>query len=487
MRWTDAAVRAALGLASSRGTTPPGEPWGGEVAGTRGAAAFSSVVTDTRTMQPGALFVALRGERYDAHVFLTEATYRGARGAVVERVPPDAPSSLVYYVVDDTLAALGRLARYQRRRLASRVCAITGTVGKTATKELARAALAVRYRVHATSGNLNNLVGAPLTILSAPDDVEALVVEVGTNAPGEIARLRAIVEPDVVIITTVAEGHLEGLGSLEGVLAEKTALLGGPGETDLALVGDEPPALAERARRLAAHVRVAGTTSLADPGLRATSVLVDEEGRPRFEWRGRTVRLAFRGSHHVTNALLALGLAEAWGVDLDAAAGALAWPSAPKLRGELRHYGELRVIADCYNSNPPSLRAAVDLLMALPRGDGRVAVLGTMKELGTESMRLHRAAAESVLRAGVDLIVATGEFVQAFGALTADLGERLIAVQDPLEAFERLAPRLRGGEVVLLKGSRGVELERLLPRFEALFQADPFRSVGVVNAQGGGR
>src|SRR5690606_22104748 len=162
-----------------------------------------------------------------AHQFLNHAVTAGARGLVVSRRPASvrAEGDVQWYVVPDTLVALGKLAQYRRRALGARVCAITGTVGKTTTKEMARAVLAPKYRVHATTGNLNNLVGTPLTLLAAPDDAEAIVVEVGTNAPGEIARLAEIVEPDAAIITSVAEGHLEGLGDLEGVLAEKTSLL----------------------------------------------------------------------------------------------------------------------------------------------------------------------------------------------------------------------------------------------------------------------
>ncbi|MBI4408121.1 MAG: UDP-N-acetylmuramoyl-tripeptide--D-alanyl-D-alanine ligase [Gemmatimonadetes bacterium] len=453
-RWTDPAVRSALGL--------------GPEASAAGVA-YNEVGTDTRTLGPGALFVALRGERFDAHDFLGDAAARGARGAVVERLPQNAPEGLVYYRVADTLTALGLLARYRRRNLAARVCAVTGTNGKTATKDMARVVLATRYRTHATTGNLNNLVGTPLTILSAPPDVEALIVEVGTNAPGEIARLAGIVEPDAAIITSVAQGHLEGLGDLEGVLREKTSLLSVLPEDGLALVADEPPELARRARTLTRRVQVAGWSERADAEVRGEDVRLDPEGRVRFRWAGRVVRLAFRGRPHARNALLALGLGRAWGVRPDAAVAALAKLEPAKLRTEARYYGRLRVIADCYNSNPESLAAAVELLVSLPRGGGRVLVLGTMRELGAHSAELHRRAAEAIAAQDLDLIVATGEFVPAFDALAERLGDRLMREDDPLAAYGPLSRRLRGDEIVLLKGSRGVALERLLPKFEERF------------------
>jgi UDP-N-acetylmuramoyl-tripeptide--D-alanyl-D-alanine ligase len=455
--WTDGAVRAALGGAVEAATAA------------RPDLVYSGVVTDTRTAGAGALFVALRGERFDAHDFLANAAEAGARGAVVERIPEGAPAGLVYYPVPDTQVALGALARHYRRQLRARVVAIVGSNGKTTTKELTRAALGASYRVHATAGNLNNLVGVPLTLLAAPADAEALVVEIGTNSPGEVARLGEIVEPDAVIITSIAEEHLEGLGDLEGVLREETSILEALPPDGVALVVEEPAILLERARRLAPRVRVAGWTDAADEGLRAEAVALDEEGRVSFRWRTRAVQLAFRGRPNARNAVLALGLAEEWGVPREAAVAGLAGAEAPAMRSEFLRYGELTIIADCYNANPASLEAAVDLLASLPRRGGRIAVLGSMRELGGASAALHRQVAAAVAGQDLDLIVATGEFAAAFEPLAAELAERLLQVEDPVAAYGPLAGRLRGGEVILLKGSRGVALERLLPMLERDF------------------
>lgn len=448
-RWSDAQVRDALGL---------------EPAGDAGPS-FIDVSTDTRTLDPGELFVALAGENFDAHDFLDRAAEQGALGAVVERVPDGSPDGLVYYTVDDTREALGRLANHWRRRLSARVCAITGTNGKTTTKEMARAALSPGYRVHATAENRNNLVGVPLTLLEAPPDTEALVVELGTNSPGEIAALAAIVEPDAAVITSVAEGHLEGLGSLEGVLREKTSLLDALSADGRAYVGEEPPDLVERARRLAPDVRIAGWGEAADPGLRARDVRLDDEARVRFDWDDRAVRLAFRGRPNARNALLALGVARDWGVDVNEAVAALEALEPPKLRAEVHRYGGLTVVADCYNANPGSVEAALDMLVSMPRAGGRVAVVGTMNELGESSGALHRRVAGTIAGSEVDLVVATGEFADAFEPWAADMGDRLIRDADPMRAYPPMTERLRGDEVVLLKGSRSVALERLLDCF----------------------
>ncbi|HEX2167274.1 MAG TPA: UDP-N-acetylmuramoyl-tripeptide--D-alanyl-D-alanine ligase, partial [Longimicrobiales bacterium] len=362
--------------------------------------------------------------------------------------------------------ALGRLARCRRRQLQARVCAVAGSNGKTTTKELLRAALAPKYRVHATGGNFNNLIGAPLTLLATPEDAEVVIAEIGTNSPGEIAQLAAIVEPDMAVITGIAAEHLEGLGDLEGVLREETAVLPWVPLEGTVVVADDPPMLAKRARRLHPTVQVAGLTDVADSDLRGTDVQLDEEGRVRFRWAGSDVALELRGRHNARNALVALGIARSLGVsDADAVAG-IESLAPPKMRTEFHRIGDMVVIADCYNANPASVTAAVDLLASMPRRGGRVAVLGSMLELGQGSATIHREIAAEVAGLDLDVIVATGEFADAFASHADALGSRLITMRDAMEAWGPLDKVLQGSEVVLLKGSRGVALERLLPRLE---------------------
>ncbi|MCI0432767.1 MAG: UDP-N-acetylmuramoyl-tripeptide--D-alanyl-D-alanine ligase [Gemmatimonadetes bacterium] len=450
-RWTAASVCAALALE----TLANGE-----------AVVYENVGTDTRTLGASSLFVALRGERHDAHAFLGAAAAAGARGAVVERIPAGAPDSLQYHVVPDTLTALGQLARFQRRRQNLRVCAVAGSNGKTTTKEMLRAALGLRHRVHATTGNLNNLVGVPLTLLATPADAEVAVIELGTNTPGEVARLAGLVEPDAAVVTSIAAEHLEGLGDLAGVLREETSVLPWLPESGIAVVSDQPPELALRARALATHVHVAGFTEHADPELRGTDLAVDEDGQVRFRWAERDVALRLRGRHNGSNALLALTLARHWGIRVDDAIRAISNLPPQNLRSEMHRYGELIVIADCYNANPGSVEAALDLLVSMPRRGGRVAILGSMLELGPRSATIHESVAKAAAALPIDLFVATGEFSAAFAGLADVMGDRLIRADDLLVAFERGSGRLKGDEVILLKASRGVRMERLLPRFE---------------------
>lgn len=458
-RWTERDVLSAIGATGEAGNRE-----------------FASVSTDTRSVGSGDLFVALVGDRFDAHDFLADAAAAGATGAVVQRIPGEAPEAMRYFVVRDTLRALGDLGRYRRERLNARVVGVVGSNGKTTTKDLIRTALTARYRTHATEGNLNNQIGVPLTLLRTPQDAEALVVEMGTNEPGEIAILTAIVRPDAAVITSIGEEHLEKLRDLDGVLEEEASILEGIAGNGSAFVAEEPLALPERAtaRLGSERVRVAGFSQAADlrPEGGSDGVEVLPDGTTRWRWEGAEVRLPLPGRYNVRNALLALGLAREWGVEPADAAAALERLPAPKLRGEWKSIGDVRVLADCYNSNPPSVSAAMEVLVNLPGGGRKVAVLGTMRELGTGSADLHRRTAEMAAEStdeGIDLIVATGDFVDAFDASAAELGDRLVRCRDPLEAFERVAPSLSPGDTILLKASRGEALERWLPLLEARF------------------
>lgn len=439
--WTAAQVRAALDVP----VDAPGP--------------FPRVSTDTRSLAPGDLFVALAGERFDAHAFLGQARAAGAAAAVVRRGTAPEPG-LPLIEVPDTLEALGRLARARRRRLpaGAPVVAVTGSSGKTSTKELIRAALAVRYRVHATAGNLNNLVGVPLSILSAPAGTDALVIEAGANLPGEIARLRDIIEPTIAVVTNVGYAHVEGFGSLEGVLREKVSLVEG---VPVAVVGTEPPALAAAARaRTRTVVAGAGPDAEAHPD----AAELDDAGHPRLRWGGREVTVPVTGFHQIENAAIAVAVAREAGVPPGEALPGLAAARIPGGRGGIAEVRGLTVIDDSYNANPGSLRRAVEFArwLATKRGRPLVVVVGTMLELGPESDKLHSAAAAEIVAADPALIGAVGAFGPAFAPFAGALGGRLLVAPDAEGLGPLLARGLRGNEVVLLKGSRGVALERVL-------------------------
>ena len=443
MTWTAAQVAAALGIP----ITHAGE--------------YGRVSTDTRQISAGDLFVALKGDRFDAHDFLADAKGKGAAAAVVRRGTPRV-DGLPVFEVADTLVALGLLARARRRRLPRGypVVAITGSSGKTSTKEMIRAVLATRYRTHATSGNLNNLVGVPLTILAAPDGTEALVVEAGASVPGEIARLRDVIEPTIAAITNVGYAHVEGFGSLEGVLREKLALVDG---VAVAVVGTDPPELAREARRRTRTV-VAGTGSEAD--VRPEAADLDDAGHPRITWGGgHAVTVPVLGFHQIENVLLALAVGREAGVDPGRAVAALAGVKIPGGRGTALERGGLTILDDTYNANPASLAWAVKFAHWLAGRHRRplAVVVGSMLELGDESDRLHAAAAREIAALEPALIGAVGAFVPAFAPLSSVLGARLVTAPDAAALGPKLATALKGDEIVLLKASRGVALERVLP------------------------
>ena len=441
--WTSAEVAEALGVPAPKKLK------------------FTGITTDSRYPIADSLFVALKGEHFDAHDFLEKAKAQGAAAAIVRRGTPPV-DGLPFFEVDETLTALGQLARARRRMLpeGTPVVAITGSSGKTSTKEMIRAALAARYRVHATAGNLNNLVGVPLTILSTPQDTEALVVEAGASVPGEIARLRDIIEPTIAVITNIGYAHVEGFGSLEGVMAEKLSLLDG---APVAVIGSGPETMWPEARRRTQVIPAALPGKSTDDTLLDRHL--DKDGHPRLALdSGEKVTLPALGIHQLENAQIALAVAQRAGVEHDAALRALAGAQLPEGRGDVRTIGGMVVIDDTYNANPTSMRRAVQTAAWLAGRQRRplVIVVGTMLELGPESARLHAEAAREIAQRKPALVAAVGTFARVFESLREALGGRLITAADADALGPKLKSALRGNELLLLKASRGVALERVL-------------------------
>ncbi len=440
--WTEARVREALGLR-------PGDA---------GSAAppYTEISTDTRKLRPGALFVALVGERFDGHDYLEAARRAGAAGAVVRH--GTAPvAGLRLYEVEDTLAAYGRLARARRRTIRGPVVAVGGANGKTSTKEMCAAVLGARYRVHATPANDNNLVGVPQTILAAPADTEALVIEAGASVRGELARARAVIEPTVVVTTNVAASHLDGFGSVEGVLEEELDLIRGAA---LAIVGPDPPALGQSARVMAERVIVAG---LEGAERQPEAVRLDPSGRPTLVVDGQTIALPLLGRHQAGNAMLAWTLGRELGVPPDLAARRLGTLAIPGGRGEVIEHDGITIVNDAYNANPASFRAAIATAAAMRPGRRLIFVAGTMRELGAEAAAHHAAIARDLVELRPELLAVVGEFVPALEPYRNRLGSSLLAAPDAPSLGPLLAERVRPGDLVVLKASRGVALERIIP------------------------
>jgi UDP-N-acetylmuramoyl-tripeptide--D-alanyl-D-alanine ligase len=445
--WTLDRVAAALGD-STQGAVP------------RGGESLRAVSTDTRSVSPGDLFVALRGERFDAHDFLATAVDAGAAALVVSDARRAASLGVPVFEVDDTLVALGRLGRYWRRAWGRIVVGVAGSNGKTSTKELLKAALGTTREVTATIGNLNNLIGVPLTLLAIPPSAELAVVEMGTNTPGEIAALRAIVEPDITVMTSIGEEHLEGLGDLAGVLREESFAFDG---VRLAIVPANQPEIATAATGRAQRVVRAG---LDDGDVRADRWSIDADGSGVIVVEGVEVRPPVRGAHNLRNAMLALAVARALGVTMEDAARGIAAMSQPSMRTAWSTLGRATLINDAYNANPGSTRAALDLLASAGGGRQRVAVLGTMRELGAQGDRLHAELAQRAIDSGVEIVAGVGDFATALHRANGGDG-RVVTAPDVDELWALLQPRLAPDAVVLLKASRGVRLERMVPLLEA--------------------
>lgn len=455
---------------------------------------LTGVCTDSRRVGAGELFLPLVGERFDGHRFLETvlAPPEGQPGAAAalaqrDRLEPNAAAALSQrtarplWLVDDTLQAYQELARLWRRRLGCPVVAVTGSAGKTTTRELIRAALAPLGPVVASSGNENNDIGAPLTLLKAQGDTAAVVVEMGMRGPGEIARLSRCAEPTVAVITNIGTAHIGRLGSREAIAAAKCEICEALGEAGVLVIPAADPLL-EAALAAGWSGRVE-RVALADEAL-------ELPGGPPASWVGRLVEgggalrleraplavppgeleqlvltLPLAGRHNARNLLLAVAVAAELGVALEALQ-ALA-VEVPGGRNRRLRLGAVTVLDETYNASPEAVLAALQLL-AESGGGRRWAVLGTMLELGEQSLELHRQVAQRARELGLDglVVVAAGAegdaMVEAAGGMP-----HLLRVEAPEEAAVPLLEWLAPGDVLLLKGSRGVALETLLPLLRA--------------------
>jgi UDP-N-acetylmuramoyl-tripeptide--D-alanyl-D-alanine ligase len=422
----------------------------------RGSQPVTAITTDTRKIARGDVFLALRGERFDGHDYLRDAVRDGAAAVIVSKAPPLQALGVPVFEVRDTLVALGALGRYWRKAWGKTIIGVAGSNGKTSTKDLLRASLERAYNVHATTGNLNNRVGVPLTLLAMPPEAEVAVIELGTSLPGEVAILRDIVQPDIALVTSIAEEHLEGLGDLAGVLREEAAAYDG------VAVGIAPaaqPEIAEAARGKARRVVVAGLDSAAD--VKPDRWEIGADGLGTIEIGGVTIRPPVRGLHNLRNAMLALAVARECGVPYDVAAEGIAEMPQPKMRSSWEQLGQVTLINDAYNANPGSTRAAIELLKGTGSGRQRVIVLGTMRELGAASEQCHADIAGLALASGADIVAGIGEFAPALEKQND--GKRVITARDVDDLWPQLQDRLERNAIVLLKASRGVQLERLVP------------------------
>lgn len=441
------------------------------------------VSTDSRTLAPGDLFVPLKGERFDGHDFVPDALARGAAATFWQEGRPfpvrggasaaaggrgAVPGGAAVIAVDDPLAALHRLAKWQRSRLGARVVAVTGSNGKTTTKDMAAAVLSVRWSMAKSAGNYNNEVGLPLAVLAAPRGTQVLVLEMAMRGPGQIRQLAEIARPDVGIVTNVGPVHLELLGSIENIAKAKQELVEALPEDGWAVLNADDPLV--RAMAGAARSRTIFYGCGPEADVQASAVV--SRGLEGIEftlhWQGQRRRISVPapGRHNVYNALAAAGAALALGLTLDEVAWGLAAYSkhASAMRMELRVRSDgVRVINDAYNASPASMAAALELLRELD-GGRRVAILGDMLELGPLSEAAHREVGRVAAATRVDQLAAVGRWSGTMAAAAVEAGlapGRVATFPDAAAAAAWAKGFVRPGDVVLVKASRGLRLERV--------------------------
>lgn len=437
----------------------------------------SSISIDSRDIAPGALFVAVRGENFDGHDFVGKAIEAGADAALVSREKAGGLSGWPLIIVEDALEGLNRLARFSRERSKARIVAVTGSVGKTSTKEAIRVALEASGKTHASIKSFNNHWGVPLMLARMPVDTQFGVFEIGMNHAGEITPLSRLVRPHVAVITTVAPAHLEFFPSVEAIADAKAEIFAGVEAGGVAILGCDH----EHIGRLAAAAKAAGIEPLTY-GFDAADVTISdyrataEGGIARVEGDGLSLEIstATPGRHMLANAVAALLVARAVGADLGKAQAALADHGAPEGRGAALLLGDaanpVRLIDESYNANPTSMRAALEVFAQAPAAGRKVLVLGDMRELGAASENYHAQLAPAVIAADPDIVFLVGPHM---GALEAALPAGLVAKRT--QAVDEIAgdviEALAAGDSVMLKGSNGVRLGTLVARIRDRFGA----------------
>jgi len=430
----------------------------------------SKISTDSRTLGSGDFFVPLRGENFDGHRFVEQAAERGARGAMVEESwKGTTPKSFALIRVPDTLIGYQTLAANYRKSLPLKVITITGSNGKTSTKDFVAATLARKFRVTKTEGNFNNHVGLPQTMLAANSTDEIAVWEIGMNHPGEIAALARLAAADVAIITNVGLAHIEFMGSREAIALEKGALAEAIGESGTVILNADDTFSASIAERTRAKIILAGVEN---GSVRATDVSQSATGSEFTILEGAhrcRAQLPVPGIHMVQNAMLAVAAGRAFGLSLEECAAGLASTPLTKARLQIKEINGIQFIDDSYNANPDSMKAALRTLIELDADGRRIAVLGEMGELGNESNRGHREVGEEAAALGVDELIAVGAIGAAIARAAEKAGlEKSRSVASHEEAAELLAANVSPGDLILVKGSRSARMERVLEVFAKL-------------------
>lgn len=427
---------------------------------------YKGISIDSRHIENGQLFFAIRGNNYDAHDFAVQAVSEGASGLVLERIVPDLPSGVDVFLAPDTLAALQSLARHNRSAFNIPVIAVTGSAGKTTTKDLMAGVLSVKFNTLKTTGNQNNEIGLPLTLLSLNESHEALVVEMAMRGLGEIDFLCRLALPNAAIITNIGEAHLELLGSVERIAQAKGELLEHIPASGFAVLNAQSPYIYKQVARCPGKVIFFGTASNLD--IYARDIRISNEGSAftvEAEGRSFNIFLPLPGLHNILNALSVIGAALELGFTAGEITEGLAKITLSGSRLEIIDLKGVTVINDTYNANPSSVKAALEALAEVADNKRKIAVLGDMLELGEKADLFHNQLGESIASTGVDYLITVGQLARqiALGAIQSGMsGSHVFICDSNDESIEKLEKLLNADDVVLVKGSRGMRMEEII-------------------------
>lgn len=412
---------------------------------------------DSRTTAEGDLFIAIKGERFDGHAFLDQAFARGAAAALVSE--PVAPRGHPVLQTRDTVEALQQLARWARRKWGCPVVAVTGSAGKTGTKDICAECLSVKFRVGKTAGNLNNHIGLPISLLRIPDEAEVAVLEMGMNHAGEIRNLAAIAEPQTGVVTNVGYAHIEAFDSIDGIAAAKRELIESLPDSGTAILNADDERVAKFGTAHRGRTISYGFSERAQ--VRATQVETGAGGS-RFTVGGVRFQSSLPGRHAVSNILAGLAVASVFEIGLPYLTDVVARLTPGKMRGERSEWRGITILNDCYNSNPEAARSMIDVLRSEP-AQRHVAVLGEMLELGALAEKLHSELGAYAARSGLDAVIGVRGAGRALveAAQNAGLPDAFF-FEEPGEAGAFLRGFARGGDAILFKGSRGSNMEKAL-------------------------
>ncbi|MCL6585415.1 MAG: UDP-N-acetylmuramoyl-tripeptide--D-alanyl-D-alanine ligase [Anoxybacillus sp.] len=428
---------------------------------------ITGVSTDTRTIERGNLYIPLKGATFNGHAFVEEAITKGASAVLWAEGEKNRPTNVPLIIVDDTLQALQRLAHRYRKQLLVKVIGITGSNGKTTTKDMVFSLLATTYKTQKTEGNFNNHIGLPLTLLRLAEDTEMAVVEMGMSGFGEIERLSHIAAPDVAVITNIGESHLQELGSREGIARAKLEILSGLQKDGVFVYYGDEPLLRTKIAQLSpvCHTITFGQT--AENNYYPLSIALTAEGTtftvnaaPEISFH-----LPILGKHHVQNALAAIAVARIFGIEWEMIQKALATLQMTRMRMELEKGANgVTIINDAYNASPTSMKAALQLLFELTGYEKKIAVLGDMLELGEQEVEFHRQIGEMLTPESVDYVWTYGKLAReiALAAQSAFPQGRVRAYDDKQALTNDLRSLATEKDVVLFKGSRGMKLEEII-------------------------